>query len=57
MDRMVQTALSSITGLNRLDLLTKKNGAPYGFVLESVEHDGSILGTRVSLILPLPSED
>lgn len=41
----------------RLDLLTKKNGAPYGFVLESVENDGSILGTRVSLILPLPSED
>ncbi|HCP40415.1 MAG TPA: hypothetical protein DIT65_01365 [Cryomorphaceae bacterium] len=40
----------------RLALLTKKNGAPYRFELESVEKDGSILGTRVSLILPLANE-
>ena len=41
----------------RLDLLSKKNQAEYSFKLESVEHDGSILGTRISLILPLPGED
>ena len=41
----------------RLDLLSKKNKAEYSFKLESIEKNGSILGTRVSLILPLESED
>lgn len=41
----------------RLDLLSKKNQAEYSFKLESIEKNGSILGTRVSLILPLESED
>ena len=41
----------------RLALLSRKNGVNYSFELESMEKNGSILGTRVSLILPFKSED
>ncbi|MAZ97497.1 MAG: hypothetical protein CMP53_08250 [Flavobacteriales bacterium] len=37
----------------RLELLSRKNNQEYDLQLVSVENDGSIFGTRVSLILPL----
>lgn len=41
----------------RLELLTVKNGGTHSLELATEENNGSILGTHVSLILPLQSEE